>query len=149
MRAVLQRVKEARVEVDGQVRAAIGRGLLVLLGIAKSDTRADAAYLADKMVGLRIFPDEAGKLNLDVVQAGGALLVVSQFTLYGDARKGRRPGFDRAADPVAARALYDYFVETLLARNVLVKTGVFQALMSVHLVNEGPVTIILDSEKKF
>jgi len=147
MRAVVQRVTEARVEVDGQVTGAIGPGLLVLLGIAKSDTRADAQYLADKILGLRIFPDEAGKMNLDVVEAGGGVLIVSQFTLYGDVRKGRRPGFDRAAEPELAQRLYEYYVDVVRSRNVPVQTGVFQAKMSVQLVNDGPVTIVLDSEK--
>ena len=147
MRAVVQRVTEARVEVDGQVTGAIGPGLLVLLGIAKSDTRADAQYLADKILGLRIFADQAGKMNLDVVEAGGSVLIVSQFTLYGDVRKGRRPGFDRAAEPEMARRLYEYYVEAVRSRNVPVQTGVFQARMSVQLINDGPVTILLDSEK--
>lgn len=144
---VLQRVKEARVEVEGRVVGAIGPGLVALVGIARSDVRADADYLVDKALSLRIFPDECGKMNRNVVEAGGGFLVVSQFTLYGDTRKGRRPGFDRAADPELARALYEYFVEAARARKVSVQTGVFQALMSVHLVNDGPVTIICDSEK--
>ncbi len=147
MRAVVQRVTEARVEVDGQVTGAIGPGLLVLLGIARSDTRADAQYLADKILGLRIFADEAGKMNLDVVEAGGSVLIVSQFTLYGDVRKGRRPGFDRAAEPEMAQRLYEYYVEIVRSRNVPVQSGVFQARMSVQLINDGPVTILLDSEK--
>jgi len=147
MRAVVQRVREAKVEVDGQVAGAIGGGLLILLGVAKSDTRQDAEYLADKLAGLRIFSDETGKMNRDVTEAGGSLLVVSQFTLYGDVRKGRRPGFERAAEPQQARVLYEYFVERIRARGVPVQTGVFQASMFVHLVNDGPVTIIIDSEK--
>ncbi|RPI10108.1 MAG: D-tyrosyl-tRNA(Tyr) deacylase [Acidobacteriales bacterium] len=147
MRAVVQRVREARVEVDGQVAGAIGGGLLILLGVAKSDTRQDAEYLADKLAGLRIFSDETGKMNRDVTEAGGSLLVVSQFTLYGDVRKGRRPGFERAAEPQQARVLYEYFVERIRARGVPIQTGVFQASMFVHLVNDGPVTIIVDSEK--
>jgi len=146
---VLQRVKEARVEVEGRVVGAIGPGLVALVGIARSDVRADADYLVDKAISLRIFPDECGKMNRNVVEAGGGLLVVSQFTLYGDTRKGRRPGFDHAAGPELARALYEYFVEAARARKVPVQTGVFQALMSVHLVNDGPVTIICDSEKTF
>jgi len=135
------------VEVDGQVAGAIGGGLLILLGVAKSDTRQDAEYLADKLAGLRIFSDETGKMNRDVTEAGGSLLVVSQFTLYGDVRKGRRPGFERAAEPQQARVLYEYFVERIRARGVPIQTGVFQASMFVHLVNDGPVTIIVDSEK--
>ncbi len=146
MRAVLQRVSEARVEVGGQVVGAIGPGLLVLLGIARGDTQADADYLADKVVGLRIFSDENGKMNRSVSEAGGSLLVVSQFTLYGDTRKGRRPSFDMAAGPEEARALYQRFVAAAQARNLRVETGTFQALMDVHLVNQGPVTIICDSK---
>ncbi len=147
MRAVVQRVRQAKVEVEGRVVGEIGHGLLVLVGVGKTDTRRDADYLADKLTGLRIFPDEAGKMNLDVGEAGGSLLIVSQFTLYGDVRKGRRPGFDNAADPQQARALYDYFIEAARRRGVPVQTGTFQALMSVHLVNDGPVTIIVDSER--
>jgi D-tyrosyl-tRNA(Tyr) deacylase len=118
-----------------------------LLWVAKQDTRTDADYLADKVTGLRIFADEAGKMNRSVAETGGSLLVVSQFTLYGDCRKGRRPGFDLAAPPDQARALYEYFVEACRKRNVRVETGIFQALMAVHLTNDGPVTIILDSER--
>ncbi len=147
MRAVVQRVREAKVEVDGRTAGDIGGGLLILLGVAKSDTRQDAEYMADKLAGLRIFSDETGKMNRDVTQAGGSLLVVSQFTLYGDVRRGRRPGFERAAEPQQARVLYEYFVERIRARGVPVQTGVFQASMFVHLVNDGPVTIIVDSEK--
>ena len=145
MRVVMQRVREARVEVAGEVVGAIGPGLLVLLGIAKPDTRSDAEYLADKVTGMRVFADENGKMNRSVAETGGALLVVSQFTLYGDCRKGRRPSFDLAADPEAARALYEYFVEACRKRNVPVQTGVFQASMAVHLVNDGPVTLICES----
>ncbi len=145
MRVVLQRVTEARVEVNGAVAGSIGVGLLVLLGIARTDTRTDAEYLADKVIGLRIFPDEAGKMNRSVREAGGSLLVVSQFTLYGDCRKGRRPSFDLAAAPDQARALYEYFLEAVRTRGIPVQAGIFQALMAVHLVNDGPVTIILDS----
>ncbi|HXG34422.1 MAG TPA: D-aminoacyl-tRNA deacylase [Bryobacteraceae bacterium] len=147
MRAVLQRVSEARVEVEGTVAGAIGSGLVVFVGISREDTRADAEFLAEKITGLRIFPDETGKMNRDVKEAGGSILIVSQFTLYADARKGRRPGFDRAAPPEAARPLYDYFVEAVRRRGVPVATGVFQAVMSVRLINDGPVTILLDSEK--
>jgi D-tyrosyl-tRNA(Tyr) deacylase len=115
------------------------------VGIAKSDTKVDSDYLSDKLLGLRIFPDDGGKMNRNVAEAGGALLVVSQFTLYGDCRKGRRPSFDQAAPPDQALALYNYFVETLRAGPVPVETGIFQAMMEVHLVNQGPVTILIDS----
>ncbi len=148
MRIVLQRVREARVEVDGRVSGSIGTGLLVLLGISRSDTRADADYLLDKVVGARIFPDAAGKMNLSVTDVAGGLLVVSQFTLYGDCRKGRRPSFDEAAPPEPAEALYRYFVESARGRTAPVETGVFQAAMQVHLVNDGPVTIIIDSQQR-
>ncbi len=147
MRMVVQRVSRARVAVEGRTAGEIGAGLLVLLGIAKYDTRADAEYLADKVIGLRIFADEAGKMNRSVAETGGALLVVSQFTLYGDCRKGRRPGFDLAAPPDLARSLYEYFVEACRKRGVPVETGIFQASMAVELTNEGPVTIIIDSER--
>jgi D-tyrosyl-tRNA(Tyr) deacylase len=147
MRAVVQRVKSAKVEVGSQVRGEIGSGLAVLVGVAKSDTRQDAEYLADKIAGLRILPDEEGRLNRSVAEAGGGVLVVSQFTLYGDVRRGRRPGFERAAGPELARDLYEHFVEALRCRRLAVETGVFQAHMDVHLVNDGPVTIIIDSEK--
>jgi D-tyrosyl-tRNA(Tyr) deacylase len=145
MRVVLQRVTEARVEVGGEVVGSIGRGLLALVGVAKPDTPADADYLAGKVAGLRIFPDAAGKMNRSLLEAGGALLAVSQFTLYGDCRKGRRPSFDMAAGPEQARALYERFLDACRARNVPVESGVFQASMAVHLVNDGPVTIICDS----
>lgn len=145
MRVVIQRVSEASVTVDGSVTGVIGRGLLVLLGVSKTDSHRDADFLAEKVAGLRIFPDDAGKMNLSVVDIGGGVLVVSQFTLYGDIRRGRRPSFDQAAGPTEARALYEYFVETLRGRVARVETGVFQAMMSVSLVNEGPVTILCDS----
>jgi D-aminoacyl-tRNA deacylase len=146
VRAVLQRVERAQVIVEGQVVGAIGKGLLVLLGVTHADTAADADYLAGKIVELRIFPDEAGKMNRSVVDAGGALLVVSQFTLYGDCRKGRRPSFDDAAPPEQARALYEYFIERVRYRNVQTEAGIFQATMSVELVNDGPVTLICESK---
>jgi D-tyrosyl-tRNA(Tyr) deacylase len=145
MRIVLQRVSEARVEVDGAVTGAIGKGLLVLLGVAKSDTERDIDGLLDKLIHLRIFPDDAGKMNRDLLESGGGLLVVSQFTLYGDCRKGRRPSFDAAAGAEQARALYEAFVEAARRRVATVETGVFQAKMAVHLVNDGPVTLVLDS----
>jgi D-aminoacyl-tRNA deacylase len=148
MRIVAQRVTEAHVEVGGEVVGAIGRGLLVLLGVAKPDTPADADYLAGKVVGLRIFPDQAGKMNRSVLEAGGALLVISQFTLYGDCRKGRRPSFDMAAGTEQARALYQRFLDACRARSVPVQSGVFQASMAVHLVNDGPVTIICESARR-
>ena len=146
MRLVIQRVREARVEVDGRCTGSIGSGLVVLIAVAKNDTAADADYLVDKLLGLRIFPDDAGKMNRSVVEAQGSLLVVSNFTLYGDCGKGRRPGFDQAAPPELARALYEYFVEKLRARHLPVETGIFQASMSVHLVNDGPVTLICESK---
>jgi D-tyrosyl-tRNA(Tyr) deacylase len=147
MRAVLQRVSEARVEVDGRVAGEIGRGLLVLLGVAHGDTRADGEYLVRKILGLRVFSDDAGKMNRSVADMGGALLVVSQFTLYGDCRKGMRPSFDQAARPELARELYEAFVTLLRAQGTKVETGIFQADMKVSLVNDGPVTIIIDSGK--
>ncbi|MGH9722722.1 MAG: D-aminoacyl-tRNA deacylase [Bryobacteraceae bacterium] len=144
MRLVIQRVSSAEVEADGRITGAIGKGLLVLLGVARNDTRQDAEFLVNKMLGLRIFNDSDGKMNLSVADAGGEVLVVSQFTLYGDCRKGRRPSFDAAAAPELARELYDYFVEAARAQ-VNVATGIFQASMAVRLVNDGPVTLICDS----
>ncbi len=148
MRALLQRVREAGVEVDGRIVGAIHRGLVVFLGISKNDNAADAAYLADKVVNLRIFPDEAGKMNRSLLEAQGSLLVISQFTLYGDCRRGRRPSFDEAARPDHARPLYDQFVEASRALGVGVETGIFQAMMQVHLVNDGPVTFLCETVKK-
>jgi D-tyrosyl-tRNA(Tyr) deacylase len=145
MRIVLQRVSRARVEVAGEIVGSIGAGLLILLGVTHADTREDADYLASKVIQLRIFPDDTGRMNLSLLDTGGSLLVVSQFTLYGDSRKGRRPSFDRAAAAEVARELYEYFVQRLVASNVNVATGVFQAEMEVHLVNNGPVTLVLDS----
>lgn len=145
MRLVIQRVREARVVVDGSSAGAIHSGLLVLIGIAKSDTAEDAEYLVDKLLGLRIFSDQEGKMNRNIEEAGGSLLLVSQFTLYGDCRKGRRPSFDAAAPPQQALSLYNHFVELARKGHVPVETGVFQASMQVHLVNDGPVTILLDS----
>ncbi len=147
MRVVIQRVSRARVVVGGRTTGEIASGLVVLLGVAKCDTQADADYLADKVTGLRIFPDDAGKMNRSVLETGGSLLIVSQFTLYGDCRKGRRPGFDLAAPSAEARALYDYFVLACRKRGAPAETGIFQASMAVELTNEGPVTIICDSEK--
>jgi D-tyrosyl-tRNA(Tyr) deacylase len=145
MRAIVQRVTHAKVEVDGAVTGEIAAGLLVLIGASHSDTPADAEYLAEKIVHLRIFPDEAGKMNRSLLEAGGALLVVSQFTVYGDSRKGRRPSFDQAAPAEQARALYEHFVSAARRLCPRVETGVFQAHMSVSLVNDGPVTLIVES----
>jgi D-tyrosyl-tRNA(Tyr) deacylase len=148
MRLVIQRVKEARVTTDQGTAGAIRTGMIVFVCVSKSDTTKEADYLVDKLLGLRIFPDESGKMNRNVHDAGGGLLIVSQFTLYGDCRKGRRPSFDRAAPPEAAKALYDYFVDAARRGPVPVETGIFQAMMEVHLVNDGPVTILLDSAER-
>jgi D-tyrosyl-tRNA(Tyr) deacylase len=145
MRALIQRVTNARVEVDGAITGAIDVGLLVLLGVTKTDTQADADYLVDKIANLRIFPDEAGKMNRSLLDVGGSLLAVSQFTLYGDCRKGRRPGFDMAAPAEQARTLYECFVEKARLLKLKVETGVFQAHMAVSLTNDGPVTFMLES----
>jgi D-tyrosyl-tRNA(Tyr) deacylase len=149
MRAVVQRVSEAAVSVGGEPVSAIGPGLLVLLGVGREDAEADADYLADKIADLRIFEDDAGQMNLSVLETRGAVLVVSQFTLYGDARRGRRPGFSTAAPPDEANRLYRYFVTRVAARGIEVKEGVFRAMMDVHLVNHGPVTLLLDSTRAF
>jgi D-aminoacyl-tRNA deacylase len=145
MRIVIQRVKEAGVVVDMSTVGSIRTGLLVLLGVSRGDAEGDADYLVEKILGLRIFPDDAGKMNRDVAEPGGALLIVSQFTLCGDCRRGRRPHFDSAAPPDRALALYNYFVESARRGPVPVETGVFQAHMEVSLVNDGPVTIQIDS----
>lgn len=145
MRAVVQRVSRAEVRVAGEVSGRIGRGLVVLLGVGRDDSEAEAAWMLDKIAGLRIFADDAGKMNLGLEDIGGGLLVVSQFTLYGDTRKGRRPSFIDAAPPELASALYDRFVELARARGLNVGTGVFQAMMDVDLVNDGPVTLIVES----
>jgi len=149
MRAVVQRVSRAQVTVDGVVIGKIGRGMLVLLGVSRSDREADADYLADKITGLRIFEDPNGKMNLSVAEISGGVLVVSQFTLYGDVRRGKRPSFDAAAPPEPARQLYEYFVERIRAAGLPCQTGRFQERMEVELVNDGPVTILLDSSKAF
>jgi D-tyrosyl-tRNA(Tyr) deacylase len=149
MRAVVQRVSRARVMVGSKIMGKIGLGLLVLVGVGAEDTRTEADYLVEKSIGLRIFEDSSGKMNLSVAEVGGALLVVSQFTLYGDARRGKRPSFDAAAPPEQARELYEYFVEKVRAAGLRCETGRFQETMQVELVNEGPVTILLDSAKGF
>jgi D-aminoacyl-tRNA deacylase len=149
VRAVVQRVSRAKVTVEGEITGEIARGLLVLLGVAATDTKADADYLADKIIGVRVFEDSGGKMNLALADIGGAVLAVSQFTLYGDVRRGRRPSFDAAAPPQPARELYEYFVEKIRAAGIRCETGRFQEMMQVELVNEGPVTILLDSTKAF
>ena len=149
MRAVVQRVSRALVTVEGKTVGEIGRGLLVLLGVTHADGEADADYLADKIAGLRIFEDENGKMNLDTAAVHGGILVVSQFTLYGDVRRGKRPSFDAAAPPEHARQLYEYFVERIRATGLPCQTGRFQETMQVELANDGPVTILLDSTKTF
>ena len=149
MRAVLQRVLQADVRVNGKLTGAIDQGILVLLGVAHGDTVADVDYLVDKVVNLRIFEDDAGKMNLSLEQIGGKVLAVSQFTLLADCRKGRRPGFSAAAPPDDADALYREFVARLQQRGISVECGVFQADMKVSLVNDGPVTLMLDSRKEF
>ncbi len=146
MRAVVQRVSSARVEVSGEVAGSIGRGLVVLLGVGQTDAEKQAHWLADKIAGLRIFEDEAGKMNLSVEEVGGSVLVVSQFTLYADCRKGRRPSFTEAAPPQEADRLYQVFVQRMKERGLPVEMGVFQAKMQVHLVNDGPVTVMVEAE---
>jgi len=147
VRAVIQRVSRASVTVDRRVAGEIGAGLMVLLGVGKTDNPESAAYLAEKIANLRIFPDEAGKMNLSLLDIRGSALVVSQFTLYGDTRAGRRPSFIQAALPEEANRLYEEFVRSMRSLRIRVETGVFQAHMQVELVNDGPVTILIDSEK--
>jgi D-tyrosyl-tRNA(Tyr) deacylase len=149
MRAVVQRVLSASVAVSGQEVSRIGHGLVVLLGVARTDEPTDAAYVASKVHGLRVFGDDEGRMNRSVAEVGGAVLAVSQFTLFGDARRGRRPSFVEAAEPGRARELYDAFVRELRTRAVSVAEGVFQADMKLSLVNDGPVTILVDSRKQF
>ena len=149
MRAVLQRVSRASVRVGGETVGEIGPRLLVLLGVGREDGEADAVYLVEKILNLRVFEDAGGRMNLSLDEAGGALLAVSQFTLYGDVRKGRRPSWFDAAPPELARPLYEFFVAEARARGARVETGSFQAMMEVELVNDGPVTILLDSRKLF
>ncbi|MBP2018264.1 D-tyrosyl-tRNA(Tyr) deacylase [Symbiobacterium terraclitae] len=149
MRAVVQRVSRASVTVDGDVVGRIGRGYVVLLGVSREDDDEAADYMAEKIAGLRVFEDEAGKMNRSIQEVGGAILAVSQFTLYGDVRRGRRPGFDRAGRPEQAEPLYQRFVEKLRSLGLHVETGRFQTHMEVELVNDGPVTILVDSERTF
>jgi D-tyrosyl-tRNA(Tyr) deacylase len=147
MRAVIQRVSRAQVRVDGKTSGEIGPGLLILLGVGQGDTLREADYLLDKIINLRIFEDAGGKMNLSLLETGRQLMVISQFTLYADCRKGRRPSFTDAGPPAEAQKLYDYFVGSARQRGLQVATGVFQALMEVELINSGPVTILLDSSK--
>ena len=149
MRAVVQRVSRAQVTVNGEIAGEIGEGLLVLLGVGRDDTKADATYLAEKIAGLRVFEDAEGKMNRSVQDVGGSVLVVSQFTLYGDVRRGKRPSFDAAAPPEKAQLLYELFIAQIRAAGLRCETGRFQEMMQVELVNEGPVTILWDSAKTF
>ena len=149
MRAVLQRVSRAHVSVGEEVVGTIGPGLLALLAVGRNDAKADAEYLAAKVIGLRVFEDESGKMNLSLAETHGAVLAVSQFTLYGDVRKGKRPSFDEAAPPGVARKLYEHFVSKIREAGIACETGRFQAMMQVELINDGPVTILLDSAREF
>ena len=149
MRAVVQRTSRASVTVDATLTGEIATGLLVLLGVGQEDDESDANYLAEKIAGLRIFEDQQSKMNLSVADVGGAVLAVSQFTLYGDVRRGKRPSFDAAAPPERAKQLYEYFVKRVRSLGLRCETGVFQAMMDVELVNSGPVTILIDSRKQF
>jgi len=149
MRAVVQRVSRAKVTVSDGIAGEIGMGLVVFLGVGEQDTESDVAYLAEKIAGLRIFEDAEGKMNLSVLDVGGSILAVSQFTLYGDVRRGKRPSFDAAARPDSARRLYELFVEHIRAAGLRCETGRFQEMMQVEVVNEGPATILLDSRKSF
>jgi D-aminoacyl-tRNA deacylase len=148
LRAVVQRVTRARVTVDSRVAGEIQTGLLILLGVGREDTAESALYLAEKIANLRIFPDDAGKMNRSLVESGGSALVISQFTLYGDTRGGLRPSYIQAATPEIASGLYEEFVRCLRSFGIAIETGIFRAHMEVELVNDGPVTILLDSEKK-
>jgi D-tyrosyl-tRNA(Tyr) deacylase len=149
MRTVLQRVKSARVEISGRITGEIGKGLLIFLGVGDEDSEKDCEYLADKIANLRIFPDENDLMNLSSLDIGGGMLVVSQFTLWGDCRKGRRPSFTKAARPERARELYDFFIGMLKKTGLKIAAGEFQEMMDVHLINDGPVTILLDSSRVF
>ena len=145
MRFLIQRVTRASVTVDGKLESKIGNGLLVLVGVAANDSASDADYLCTKLIHLRIFPDDRGRMNRSVIEAGGAILLVSQFTLYGDCGKGRRPGFDAAAPAALARQLYEYVISRVRESGLVIQTGIFQAHMEVELVNDGPVTLMLES----
>ncbi len=149
MRAVVQRVKKSRVTVEGKITGEINKGLMVLLGVGQEDSSQDIDYLAEKIINLRIFEDNNGKMNLSLLDVGGELLVVSQFTLYGDCRKGRRPGYDKAARPDMAKELYGSFIEKCRSYGVNTQTGIFQAEMLVDISNDGPVTLLLDSKREF
>lgn len=149
MRAVVQRVSLGEVTVEEKITGSIGKGFVVLLGVGQGDTQKDADYIADKVANLRVFEDEQGKMNLSLSDVGGSVLAISQFTLYGDCRKGRRPGFTQAADPDQAKALYDYFTERLRQQGFEVQEGIFQADMLVKIYNDGPVTMLLDSKRLF
>ncbi len=149
MRAVVQRVKSAGVDVEGRMVARIGKGLLAFIGIAEDDTEADMRYICEKLVYLRVFEDAEGKMNLDITESGGAILCVSQFTLYGDCRKGRRPSFIKAGPPEKAQAKYESFLAMIGSYGIEIRSGEFQAMMDVNLINDGPVTILLDSRKQF
>lgn len=149
MRAVVQRVSRAQVSVEGQVVGCIAKGFVVLLGVANTDTQADVDYVVEKIAGLRVFPDTEGKMNLSLADVGGEILAVSQFTLHGDCRRGKRPSYSDAARPEVAIPLYERFVQDLRLRGIRVETGVFGAMMQVELVNEGPVTVLLDSSRLF
>ena len=149
MRVVVQRVKEAKIEVDRQITGRIDKGLLVYLGVGKEDSEKDVEFIANKIVNLRIYPDEDGKMNLSVKDISAKILLVSQFTLYGDCRKGNRPSFDPAADPDIANRLYEQMIELVRQKGVPVETGIFAASMAVKSINDGPVTILLDSNKTF
>lgn len=149
MRAVVQRVNEASVSIDNEIVSKIGKGLLVFVGVKPDDTKTDRDYIINKVTNLRIFEDENGKMNLSVKDVDGEILIVSQFTLYGDCRKGRRPSFVRAGDPKEAEQVYNDFIEEILKEPLKIQTGVFQAEMDINLINDGPVTMLLDSEKEF
>jgi D-tyrosyl-tRNA(Tyr) deacylase len=149
MRTVIQRVKNARVEVSGRITGEIGKGLLIFLGVGDEDSEKDCEYLADKIANLRIFPDENDLMNLSSLDIGGDMLVVSQFTLWGDCRKGRRPSFAKAARPERAKELYEFFIGALKKTGLKIAAGEFQEMMDVHLINDGPVTILLDSSRVF